>query len=221
MAEIIPTVVPDSRDDVAHFAMRFAGTAPMVHIDATDGLFAPSSTWLPEQGETLPQQDVISYEAHLMAEEPRVLGERFIRAGAWRISAHQEALGDTEEALQTLAGWRAIGAHEIGVALLIETPLQAAEPLARACDFLLLMTIARIGKQGAPFDTRAFDKVRAAKEMYPNLVIAVDGGVNEENITQLARAGATRFCVGSAESKAPDPVAEYHLLLEAAKSAIQ
>jgi len=221
MAEIIPTVVPASREDIARIATRFAGVSPMIHIDAADGLFAPSSTWLPESGETLPEQDSISYEAHLMAEEPRVLGERFIRAGAWRISAHQEALGNPEEALQTLAGWRAMGAHEIGVALRIETPLSDAQPLAAACDFLLLMSIGQIGKQGAPFDARALDKVRAAKEMYPHLVVAVDGGVNGSNIAELARAGASRFSVGSAISTAADPLSAYRTLLETAKSAIQ
>lgn len=221
MAEVIPTVVPDSREDIARIAARFAGVSPMIHIDATDGLFAPSSTWLPESGDTLPQQEHVSYEAHLMAEEPRVLGERFIRAGAWRVSAHQEALGSSEEALQTLTGWRAMGAHEIGVALRLETPLSVAEPLAGACDFLLLMSIAKIGKQGETFDTRAIDKVRAAKEMYPHLVIAVDGGINESTIAELARAGASRFSVGSAISGATDPLSAYRALLEAAKSAIQ
>lgn len=219
--EIIPTVVPQSLGDISRIATRFSGIAPMIHIDATDGLFAPTSTWLPEGGETFPHVEAISYEAHLMAEEPRVLGERFIRAGAWRISAHVEALGGSEEALQTLSGWRAMGAHEIGVALLIETSLEAVEPLAAACDSLLIMSIAKIGAQGAPFDTRAVEKVRTAHEKYPHLVIAVDGGVSEKNIGALAQAGATRFCIGSAEAKAKDPIAEYHLLIETAKSAIQ
>src|SRR6185503_8033677 len=122
--EIVPTVVPRTLNDIEAVAQRFRGVAPMIQIDVTDGLFAPGGTWLPGLEGQLPELDYMNYEAHLMTEEPRDLGERFIRMGAWRIIGHVEALGNDEEAQHTLEAWRAMGAKEVGVAILIDTPIE-------------------------------------------------------------------------------------------------
>jgi pentose-5-phosphate-3-epimerase len=83
----------------------------------------------------------------------------------------------------------------------------------------MLMSIATLGAQGAKFDDRIFDRIATLHALRPNLVVSVDGGVSESNIERLARAGATRFCVGSAISKSPNPSATYARLMELAKSA--
>ena len=212
--EIVPTVVPKSLGDIENTAQRFRGVAPMIHIDTTDGLFSPGGTWLPSIGGQLPELDYMNYEAHLMTEEPRAIGERFIRMGAWRIIGHVEAMGTDEEAQHTLEAWRAMGAKETGVAILIDTPLERLSALSKFCDSFLVMAIGKIGAMGASFDTRGISRVDELHHRYPRHVISVDGGVSEKTITELAEAGATRFSVGSAISKASDPVGAYERLLE-------
>jgi len=212
--EIVPTVVPKNLGDIEVIAQKFRGVAPMIQIDVTDGLFAPGGTWLPGLEGTLPELDYINYEAHLMTEDPRALGERFIRMGAWRVIGHVEALGGDEEAQHTLEAWRAMGSKEVGVAILIDTPLERLTSLAQFCDSFLVMCIAKIGAQGASFDVRGIDRVFELHRRFPRHVISVDGGVSEKNIVQLAEAGASRFSIGSAISRALDPVAEYEHLLQ-------
>ena len=82
------------------------------------------------------------------------------------------------------------------------------------------MSIPTLGKQGAPFDERIYDRVREVHGRHPELTIGIDGGVGEKNIAELARAGARRFGVGSAITKTPDPASAYAHLMEVAETGI-
>jgi len=215
MPEIIPTVVPASLDDVAGAMFRYEHVARMLHVDFADGVFAPSTTWMPTAGDVL---RAMPWEAHLMAAEPRELGLSCIRSGATRVIGHVEAV--LQNAPEILSAWRKRGALEAGLALLAQTPLEALDPFLADCDFTMLMSIQTIGVQGLPFDEHAPARVSALRARHPGLPIEVDGSVNETTIAALARAGARRFCVGSALSKSSDPKSTYRSLMDVAGSAI-
>lgn len=202
--EIIPTVVPDIFQDVLDARKRYA-FATSLHIDAVDGTFAPGKTWLPLGGERLIDAKTTCYEAHLMIENPLSMGLAFVRAGVRRIIGHVEAFNHSEHAQETMGMWQKAGADDVGVAILMDTPLSELSPYASLIDTVLVMTISSIGKQGAPFDERAIGRISEIHARFPELTIAVDGGVSKSNIERLAEAGATRFCVGSALTKAKEP----------------
>lgn len=208
MIDIIPTVVPDSREAIENAAAQWGSVAPMLHIDVTDGDFASPATWVPSLEEALPEG--IAWEAHLMVRDPHAWGERFIRAGVERIIAHAEAL--PEAGAHLLDEWRTAGAREVGIALKLDTPLAFAEHVLPYADFVLFMSIREIGAQGQRFDEAVLPKVRDAREHYPNLIVAVDGGIHAGNIATLIEAGATHFCIGAAIAQAPNPHAYYQEL---------
>lgn len=213
--EIIPTVVPATLDDVRHARERYASFSSALHIDAADGAFAPNTTWMPAPGDTLPDADSFFYEAHLMIEKPLGIGVAFARAGAARIIAHIEAFEHAEQAREVFSMWKQAGAGEVGLGVLMATPAEALAPYAGICDSLLLMTIATIGVQGLPFDEESVVRVKAIHKAYPSLVLGVDGGISDANIKRLARAGASRFCVGSALMKSHNPEETYASLTAA------
>jgi ribulose-phosphate 3-epimerase len=215
MREIIPTVVPASFDEVVAAKNRYSAFATQLHVDATDGIFAPQKTWLPMSGERLPDAQTLLYEAHLMINNPLSIGVTFARAGAKRVIAHVEAFHNAEHARETFDMWQKAGITEIGVALLLDTPLQELMPYMTLCDFVHVMTIAKVGRQGFKFDERGIDRVRDIHARYPDIVISTDGGETAENVDDLASVGATRFCIGSALAKAKDPAKEYSRLLNA------
>jgi pentose-5-phosphate-3-epimerase len=82
------------------------------------------------------------------------------------------------------------------------------------------MSIATLGKQGAPFDERIFERIEILHARFPAAVISIDGGVSVTNIERLAKAGARRFGVGSAITKAPDPKVAYTQLLALAQAGV-
>ncbi len=218
MIKIIPTVVPDSFLSVEATVDAYSKFATVIHIDICDGLFAPNATWTP-RGEQFPPRENLTYEAHLMVSDPRAVGLACIRSGAQRVIGHVEAMG--EKTGETFSAWKAAGAAEVGLAILADTPLETLDPYIALCDVVQMMSIASIGVQGIPYDPTAPARIAALHARYPDLLIAVDGGVSESNIMELARAGVRRFCVGSTLSKSPDPASTYARLMELAESAIQ
>ena len=85
------------------------------------------------------------------------------------------------------------------------------------CDFVHLMTIAKVGKQGYKFDERSIERVEEVHRRYPKTIISVDGGETKDTVKELVQAGASRFCIGTALNKAKDPAKEYARLNEAAQ----
>ncbi len=215
MNEIIPTVVPKSLADIEAAHARYGSMAHTLHVDATDGDFAFPTTWMPSEGDALPAWSGV-WEVHVMVHDPRAAGEAFARAGAWRIIAHVEALGSAEDARNSFALWRLAGAREAVAALLIDTPIDTLEPIAEEINAIHLMSIVHIGAQGQELDERVYDRIAEAKQRFPHLPIAIDGGVNESNIAALVAAGATRLCVGAALARVADPRAAYDALAHAA-----
>ncbi len=215
--EIIPTVVPDTLDDVKAAHLRYAFTGAL-HIDVSDGVFAPRTTWMPAEGERLPESEGFRYGVHLMVQEPLAAGVPYIRAGARRINAHIEAFDNAEQARDCARMWRMSGTEEIGIAVLLETPLARIDSFLEIFEYVVFMSIAEIGSQGAPFDERVFDRLKEFKTKHPHVLTAVDGGVSVENIGALTRAGAERFFVGAALARAADPRAAYEALVAAAKT---
>jgi pentose-5-phosphate-3-epimerase len=86
-------------------------------------------------------------------------------------------------------------------------------------DFVQVMGIDRIGRQGEPPDIhhREIALVERLRRRYPSLTIQVDGGV-APHVKELVRAGANRLIVGSAIVHAKNPGEVYKKLYTEANS---
>ena len=231
--QIVPTCIPQSADDMRAGMRAVSAFSSAIHLDIDDGVFTPNASWpFDKKGserrevkgiDTAIDTPVDNFlmQVHLMVSggrELHTIAEDFINAGAGSLIAHVESLeGDTD----TLGAWALLGVGEIGVAILIDTPLEKLDPLLPFCDFIHVMSVAAIGAQGAPFEPRAIERVKTLHEAHPDFPIAVDGGVSLDNIASLVRAGATRFSIGSDIMRAPDPAQEYAYLKAAAENALQ
>jgi ribulose-phosphate 3-epimerase len=226
MIEIIPTnTCPPDLVELTRRSRSFAAFAPAVQLDVADGSFVPALSWpygeeQMQEGLMLPGTPELSYEVHLMVDEPQEIGVRLARAGASRVLGHIEAFVGPNDMQIALDAWRAAGAAEVGLALLFQTPLSTLEVIVPACDVVQLMSIAKLGYQGAPFESGIFERIRQLHAAHPQLVIEIDGGVSENNIQELVRAGARRFGVGSAITKAEHPQVAYERLKELAESVL-
>lgn len=216
--EIIPTCVPQSLEDSVQIAERVSAFSPALHIDVNDGIFAMPQTWPHDltQPTMLPP---IETHVHAMVQDVTAYGAFFAHAGVHTLIVHGECMPSRDD----IDTWKRAGITECGTAFLLGTPIEhVIEQIAvLRPDIVLLMSVATIGAQGAPFDERIYDRIRAVRAAYPDSVIAVDGGVSERNIIQLIESGATRLYVGAAIMRTDDPAASYAHLKALAKSAIQ
>lgn len=214
---VMPAIIPHTADELRAQVLKLAEFAPLVHLDVMDGTFTPRASWpYTEDGipsVPLPSREFYAHVAvHLMVQEPAEIGAAFARAGAASVTAQIEAFATGEEARMTFLSWKEAGAPVVGLAIRMDTPVSELASVATSCDILQVMSIERIGFQGQPFSPAAIERIRELSHTYPNAIIAVDGGVSKDNIVELARAGATRFAVGSGIIKSADPLSSFRAL---------
>ena len=202
--EIIPAILPKDFADLEAHLEQVKGLVPLVQVDICDGQFTPLPSWpykkrddnfdaIVRQDRGLPVWEEIEYEFDLMVNRPEEAVDDYVAAGATRIVLHVESKGDVAETIEKLKG-----KVEIGLALNIDTPLDAVEPYKDKIGHIQLMGIDNVGFQGQVFDEKVIAKIKEAKKKYPDLAIQIDGGVNLDTAPLLKAAGADRLIIGSA-----------------------
>jgi ribulose-phosphate 3-epimerase len=207
---IIPAVLAETWEEFAARMRQAEAFADYVQIDMMDGAFVPSRSFPPEM---LPRlQTRLSFEAHLMVNDPLDWFGRMRNPGLRKVIFHIESGADPLDAIAhiTEAG------IEAAVAFRPETPLADFAEIARQAGSLLFLTVDP-GRYGSPFHPEVLEKVRDARRMFPDKEIAVDGGVSPENLGEIRRAGADAAAVGSRIFLKGDPAANYRLFTEAAR----
>jgi ribulose-phosphate 3-epimerase len=191
--------------------------ADVVHVDIMDGHFVPNLTFGPRFVELLKSRTALPLDVHLMVDTPSAVVPWFLDAGADWISIHAEASAHLHRdvALIKTAGRKA------GVALNPATPLVVLQEILRDLDFVLLMCV-NPGRGSQPFIEASREKIRALRRWRDDLEldrpwIEIDGGVNLDNLADLAGAGAEVFVAGNAVFNAPDPREAVRLLKAAAR----
>ena len=176
-----------------------AGTKAL-HLDIMDGDFVPNLTYGLPVVKALRRLTDLPLDTHLMISRPERYIDAFHQAGADIITVHIEATDDAPAALRQI---RRLGAWA-GIALNPKTPLSAVEHLVTDCDLVLMMSV-EPGFGGQTFDPTVLKKLKLARELFGDrTVLEVDGGVNEETITECTRAGAQLMVAGSAIFGRPD-----------------
>ncbi|MDF3002554.1 MAG: ribulose-phosphate 3-epimerase, partial [Bacillota bacterium] len=104
-----------------------------------------------------------------------------------------------------------------GVALNPATPLSVLDYVLEDLDLVLIMSV-NPGFGGQKFIPSQLDKIKTLKAMKeqrnPKLEIAVDGGINLDNIKTVADAGVELLVAGSMVFDAPDIESRVKELLE-------
>lgn len=219
MREIIPAIMPDSYDDLREKVRKVQEFVDVVQVDIMDGKYVQSKSWpytsggtdkdeefrlLMSQEEGLPYWDTLDYELDLMIQEPeKHLGE-WLPLGASRLVFHIESILDKDHFFRGelfAPGARAIAGEnvvDVGIAINPDTSLSEIAPFIDLVDFVQVMGIVKIGYQGQPFDERALTHINRLRVDHPNLIISVDGAVNQETAKLFVDAGADRLVSGSA-----------------------
>jgi ribulose-phosphate 3-epimerase len=188
--------------------------ASLLHVDVMDGRFVPNITVGLPVVKAISRATQLPVDAHLMIVEPGRYAEQFVKAGAQMVSIHIEA---DPHAHRTLSAIRAAGA-QAGVAINPATPLSALDEAIKFADYVLLMSV-NPGFGGQEFIPESLDKVRRLRKMIDErglkARIEIDGGIDAENIAEVASAGAEIIVSGSAIFGAPDPAVALRKLREA------
>jgi ribulose-phosphate 3-epimerase len=194
-------------------AVERAG-ASILHVDVMDGRFVPNITIGLPVVKAISRATRLPIDAHLMIVEPGQYAEQFVKAGAQMVSIHVEA---DPHAHRTLSAIRAAGA-QAGIAINPGTSLSAIEETLKFSDYVLLMSV-NPGFGGQKFIPESLDKLRRLRRMINErglgIRIEIDGGIDADNIAEVAAAGAEIIVSGSAIFGADDPGTALRQLREA------
>jgi ribulose-phosphate 3-epimerase len=179
-----------------------------LHLDVMDGHFVPNLTYGLTLVETFRGLTDLPLDVHLMVSNPEAYIDRYVQAGGDCLTVHIEAVPQPKALLERI---RSLGAGA-GIALNPHTPLETIEPALDCCDLVLVMSV-EPGFGGQAFEPVALEKLSHLRDRLPSeVLLEVDGGVNETTIPPCAQSGARLFVTGSAIFKQADYAASFQRL---------
>ena len=174
--------------------------AAYLHIDVMDGMFVPALSFGTCVVSSLRKSTDITFDVHLMVQEPIRYVEDFAAGGADIITVHLEACSDVEKTLRRI---RELG-KKAGLSIKPGTPVEKAAPWLPMIDMLLIMTV-EPGFGGQKYIPASTDRIREAARMIAgqglSVDVEVDGGITRENLSLVLDAGANVIVAGSAVFK--------------------
>lgn len=195
MLEIIPTILTNDIREIEEKLGRAEGMTDRVQIDIVDGVFTANRTIDPSFLENI--ETDLNLDFHLMTKDPLSWVERAVRGGADRIIGQIEGMTDQVEFVGKLAQ---VGLS-VGLAIDLGTAVSALDPtIITNLDVVLVMAV-KAGFGGQKFDLSALlkvnelDKIRVRDDT--PFKICVDGGINEDNIKKVVKAGADEVAIGN------------------------
>ena len=164
-----------------------------IHVDIMDAHFVPNLAYSADTVGRLRKTTDLPLDVHLMMDNPEVMIDPFLDAGASCITIHAE-IGVKAPGLLDRIRRRG---RMAGIALKPGSSLEMITGWLDQTDLVLMMTV-EPGFGGQKLDTRVIGKIRSLKELGYRGEIEADGGITEDNLGTLAENGLTVAVMGTA-----------------------
>lgn len=171
----------------------------MIHFDVMDNHYVPNLSFGPMILSSIRKNDIhVPIDVHLMVSPVTdALILSFAKAGATYITIHPETTDHLDKILRLI---KSSGCHA-GVALNPSTTLDFLKYIIHEIDLILVMSV-NPGFGGQIFLPGTLKKIKEIsqfiKKYNENILIAVDGGINLNNISKIIHMGADIAIIGSA-----------------------
>lgn len=197
MIKISPSMLSCDFSKIGEEAEKITNSgADMLHLDVMDGHFVPNITFGAPVIKSIRKVTDIVFDVHLMISEPLRYIEDFIRAGADIITFHVESDSDVKETIEKIKSLSC----KVGLSVKPGTPIETVFPYLNDIDMVLVMTV-EPGFGGQSFMGDMCEKIvtlrKKLDEIGKTTDIQVDGGINEETVCLVAKAGANVIVAGS------------------------
>ncbi len=176
--------------------------ADILHLDVMDGVFVPNITFGMPMVKALKTRNILPLDVHLMITKPEKYVSQFCDCGADIVTFHPDASDDVAGALKIIKD----KGVKCGLVLNPDKPLELVRPYLDDIDVLLIMSV-YAGFGGQKFIPESLDKLKQAKKLIEgkNVLLEVDGGVDETNAKDILACGVDIMVAGSAVYKSENP----------------
>lgn len=175
--------------------------ADWIHFDVMDNHYVPNLTIGPLVCEAIRPLTKATIDVHLMVKPVDRIIPDFAKAGADIITFHPEGSDHIDRSLSLVRD----NGCKSGLVFNPATPLEYLDHVMDKIDMVLLMSV-NPGFGGQKFIPETLNKLSQARKKIDTYMeksgrqiwLEVDGGVNPNNIEEIAKAGADTFVAGSA-----------------------
>jgi len=204
MKKLAPSILSADFSQLAKdVAQAEKGGADFVHVDVMDGHFVPNISFGAAVMKSLEGKTQMPFDVHLMIENPDNYLEDFVTDNTAYITVHQEACPHLNRTIQHI---KSLGV-KAGVSINPATTLATLDFILDDVDMVLVMSV-NPGFGGQKFIPSALEKIRELAEIRRaeelDFEIEIDGGVNQDNVQEIASAGTDIIVAGSAVFKTAD-----------------
>ena len=167
--------------------------ADWIHFDVMDNHYVPNLTIGPMVCKALRDYGIKApIDTHLMVKPVDKLIESFAEAGSTYITFHPEASDHVDRSIELIKSLKC----KAGLVLNPASPVSLLEESIEKLDMVLLMSV-NPGFGGQKFIDSVLNKVTKVRSLIDrhnlNIRLEVDGGINLDNISKVASAGADTF----------------------------
>ena len=220
---IIPAILPKNRNELIIELQRLidAGYSGRIQIDLCDGIFVQSVTWpfseyvdnakfLENAHQFLIDSELTNLLTNFTIDYDLMVNQSEYLFSVWNILQphniifHLDAITDHESfAIELLSGksqFPFVLEKRIVLAISQKTNLDDLVIWYNELGIrhIQVMGIETIGRQGEPFSEKTLIIIEQLQNLYPDLIISVDGGVSHESIPKLAKLNIDSVVAGSA-----------------------
>lgn len=205
MSVIAPCITVENEDDYKTRVESLTEFAARVHIDTSDGEFAPTFLTAPDKM-YWPANWIV--DIHAMVARPSEYVKALVAKKPSLITFHAEVQEDLLPILQYIKQ----NGIKAGIALQKQTVPSSVTALIEAADHVMIFS-GELGHHGGTASLMQLEKVRLIRAIRPSVEIGWDGGVNLDNAFSLAQGGIDVLNVGGTIAKSADPGATYAQLV--------
>ena len=197
MAIICPTVTAFDLHDYRSQLEMASSLSSRVHIDLMDGDMAPSVSpdinrlWVPHG---------VEVDVHLMYRHPMNQLDRIFKLNPNMVIVQAEA--DVHH--MHFAGEVHKNGIQAGLCILQNTPVSDIDQIMHSFDHILVFS-GNLGYHGGKADLSLSKKVDEIRQIYPEVEVGWDGGVNDKNSKEIVEMGVDVLNVGGFIQKSKDP----------------
>ena len=165
--------------------------ADFLHVDVMDGDFVNNKKFPIEVVKDIKKISKKPLDVHLMVNDYDMI-KKYASLLPCYLSFHVEIIND----ISLINYVKSLGI-KVGLAINPETDVEVLIPYLKNIDFVLFMSVTP-GAGGQTFKMETVSKIKKIKSIAPsNLIISIDGGVNDKTIDLCKNAGCDMVVSGS------------------------
>jgi ribulose-phosphate 3-epimerase len=201
MSIVCPTILASNAEEYKNQMQKVESFARRIQIDLKDNIFA--------LGESMPMEEIwwpegVVADIHIMYKSPQNFVETVVNLSPSMAIVHAESDCDIPKFASDLRE----NNIKTGLCVLQKTTIQEVAYILPHVQHLLIFS-GDLGHFGGTADLSLAGKINSAKEINPYLEFGWDGGINDQNAAELAKAGVDVLNVGGYIQNSDNPNEAY------------